>query len=47
VIATDYLRLGVEQYLRELTDNEFSQLVSVVRPPNNTSSATEFNRKEV
>jgi hypothetical protein len=29
----DYLRLGVEQYLRELPDDEFSDLVKWVRPP--------------
>lgn len=29
----DYLRLGVEQYLRELPDDEFSDLVQLVRPP--------------
>ena len=31
--AIDYLRLGVEQYLRELPDDEFAQLVAVVRLP--------------
>lgn len=30
---TDYLRLGVEQYLRELPDDEFSDLIQRVRPP--------------
>lgn len=30
---TDYLRLGVEQYLRELPDDEFDDLVQRVRPP--------------
>jgi hypothetical protein len=30
---TDYLRLGVEQYLRELPDDEFNELVQRVRPP--------------
>jgi hypothetical protein len=29
----DYLRLGVEQYLRELPDDEFSDLVQRARPP--------------
>lgn len=29
----DFLRLGVEQYLRELSDDEFSDLVQRVRPP--------------
>jgi hypothetical protein len=28
----DYLRLGVEQYLRELPDDEFDGLVELVRP---------------
>ncbi|MCA2253863.1 hypothetical protein JF710_11850 [Mycobacterium intracellulare] len=29
----DYLRLGVEQYLRELPDDEFDELMQLVRPP--------------
>jgi hypothetical protein len=29
----DYLRLGVEQYLRELPDDEFDELMELVRPP--------------
>jgi hypothetical protein len=33
VNPTDYLRLGVEQYLRELPDDEFSDLIQLVRPP--------------
>jgi hypothetical protein len=33
VNPTDYLRLGVEQYLRELSDDEFSDLVQRARPP--------------
>lgn len=32
----DYLRLGVEQYLRELPDDEFSDLVQRTRPPDGT-----------
>jgi hypothetical protein len=44
VTAIDYLRLGVEQYLRELPDDEFAQLVAVVRPPNTEpQSATATN----
>lgn len=39
--AIDYLRLGVEQYLRELTDTEFAALVSVVRPPENHTTRKE------
>lgn len=31
--AMDYLRLGVEQYLRELPDDEFDDLTARVRPP--------------
>lgn len=30
---TDWLRLGVEQYLRELPDDEFDELMQLVRPP--------------
>lgn len=45
MIATDYLRLGVEQYLRELTDTEFAYLVSVVRPPS-TAHENQTPRKE-
>lgn len=30
---TDYLRLGVEQYLRELPDDDFNELIQRVRPP--------------
>jgi hypothetical protein len=33
VNPTDYLRLGVEQYLRELPDDEFADLIQRVRPP--------------
>jgi hypothetical protein len=33
VNPTDYLRLGVEQYLRELPDDEYNELVQRVRPP--------------
>lgn len=29
----DYVRLGIEQYLRELPDDEFNDLVQRVRPP--------------
>lgn len=29
----DYLRLGVEHYLRELPDDELSDLLQRVRPP--------------
>ncbi|CAA0136109.1 Uncharacterised protein [Mycolicibacterium vanbaalenii] len=30
---TEYLLLGVEQYLRELPDDEFNDLMQKVRPP--------------
>ncbi|WP_157894433.1 hypothetical protein [Mycolicibacterium wolinskyi] len=33
----DYLRLGVEQYLRELPDDEFDELMELVRPPGGKS----------
>jgi hypothetical protein len=29
----EYLQLGVEQFLRELPDTEWEQLVARVRPP--------------
>jgi hypothetical protein len=31
--AIEYLELGVEQYLRELPDDEFEALAARVRPP--------------
>ncbi|UXA14081.1 hypothetical protein KXD97_10035 [Mycobacterium sp. SMC-8] len=34
----DWLRLGVEQYLRELTDDEFTELIQLVRPPDTKGS---------
>ncbi|MDF3342099.1 hypothetical protein P3H80_32080 [Mycolicibacterium septicum] len=37
----EYLRLGVEQYLRELPDNEFSDLVQKVRPPDAEQASQE------
>jgi hypothetical protein len=33
VNPTDFLKLGVEQYLRELPDDEFNELLQLVRPP--------------
>jgi hypothetical protein len=33
VTAIEYLTLGVEQYLRELPDDEFEALAARVRPP--------------
>jgi hypothetical protein len=33
VDATEWLRLGCEQFLRELSDAEFDELTSRVRPP--------------
>ena len=30
---TDWLRLGVEQYLRELPDDDLGELMHKVRPP--------------
>ncbi|BCZ24747.1 hypothetical protein MYSE111917_01215 [Mycobacterium senriense] len=30
---TDWLRLGVEQYLRDLPDEELEELMQLVRPP--------------
>lgn len=41
--AIDYLRLGVEQYLRELTDTEFAHLIDVVRPPKPSATEPERN----
>lgn len=34
----DYLRLGVEQYLRELPDDEFADFLQRVRPPEDEPS---------
>jgi hypothetical protein len=31
--AIEYLELGVEQYLRELPEDEFEELAARVRPP--------------
>ena len=31
--AIEYLQLGVEQYLRELREDEFDALTARVRPP--------------
>jgi hypothetical protein len=33
VTALEYLQMGVEQYLRELPEDEFDDLVKAVRPP--------------
>jgi hypothetical protein len=33
VTAIEYLELGVEQYLRELPEEEFEALAARVRPP--------------
>ncbi len=38
---TDYLRLGTEQYLRELPDDEFDELIERVRPPKPSPHETE------
>ena len=37
--AIEYLELGVEQYLRELPDDEFDALAARVRPPKSLRSA--------
>ncbi|MEZ0355501.1 hypothetical protein [Mycobacterium sp. SA01] len=46
--AIEYLELGVEQYLRELPDEEFEALAARVRPPKllraNTKRATHRDR---
>lgn len=31
--AVEFLQMGVEQYLRELPDEEFEELAARVRPP--------------
>ena len=31
--AVEFLQMGVEQYLRELPDDEFEELAARVRPP--------------
>jgi hypothetical protein len=33
VTAVEYLQMGVEQYLRELPEDEFEALAARVRPP--------------
>jgi hypothetical protein len=38
VNPTAYLLLGVEQYLRELPDDEFAELVQRTRPPDGKSA---------
>ncbi|GFG98134.1 hypothetical protein MTIM_40130 [Mycobacterium timonense] len=38
---TDWLRLGVEQYLRELSDDEFGELVQRARPPDDQPESPE------
>ncbi|MCK0175841.1 hypothetical protein [Mycolicibacterium sp. F2034L] len=40
----DYLRLGVEQYLRELPDDEFNDLVQRVCPPDARREPSESGR---
>ena len=39
--ATDWLRLGIEQYLRELSDDEFDELVQRARPPHDQHESPE------
>ncbi|WP_304113654.1 hypothetical protein [Mycolicibacterium bacteremicum] len=36
----DYVRLGIEQYLRELPDDEFDELMQRVRPPDGSDAKT-------
>lgn len=46
----DYVRLGIEQYLRELPDAEFDDLLQRVRPPEDEpagSNTAAFVRKVV
>ena len=37
--AIEFLEMGVEQYLRELPDDEFEALAARVRPPRSLRSA--------
>lgn len=37
----EYLLLGVQQYLRELHDDEFAELMESVRPPKGRSPAND------
>jgi hypothetical protein len=45
VTAIKYLELGVEQYLRELPDDEFEALAARVRPPKAARSAARPKRR--
>jgi hypothetical protein len=44
---TEWLELGVEQYLRELPDDEFDNLVKAVRPPRSARYPAKKRRKAV
>jgi hypothetical protein len=43
VTAIEWLKLGVEQYLRELDDVEYRELIAVARPPANFSTTAQPN----
>jgi hypothetical protein len=43
--AVEFLQLGVEQYLRELPDDEFADLVRAVRPPRSARYPAKKRRK--
>jgi hypothetical protein len=40
----DYLKLGVEQYLRELPDDELNDLIQLVCPPDAQPESQESDR---
>lgn len=44
---TEWLQLGVEQYLRELDDGEFAALTAKVRPPKSARYPAKKRRKTV
>jgi hypothetical protein len=43
--AIEYLELGVEQYLRELPEDEFEELAARVRPPKSLRYPAKPNRR--
>ena len=42
---TEWLQLGVQQYLRELDDAEFAELTAKVRPPKSARHPAKKRRK--
>lgn len=44
---TEWLQLGVQQYLREMDDTEFAELTAKVRPPKSARYPAKKRRKAV